>query len=103
MKRTALLGTVLRDGDIISLEVKASKREACIKRCGEGVESGWRRAEHSCWTKVGEMEFHVGLRVRGAVVDDVDATAVDVAIIIKMARNFKTIVLEGKAADEGET
>ena len=50
-----------------------------------------------------ETKFHVGLRVRGAVVDDVDATAVDVAIIIKMAENFKTIVLEGKAADEGET
>jgi hypothetical protein len=41
--------------------------------------------------------------VRGAVVDDVNATAVDVAIIIKIAINFKTIVLEGKAADEGET
>jgi hypothetical protein len=32
-----------------------------------------------------------------------DATAVDVAIIIKMAVTFKRMVLEGKAADEGET
>jgi hypothetical protein len=35
-------------------------------------------------------------------VDGVNATAVDVANIIKMAKIFKTIVLEGKAADEGE-
>jgi hypothetical protein len=35
--------------------------------------------------------------VRGAVVCDVN-----VVIIIKMAENFKTNVLEGKAADEGE-
>jgi hypothetical protein len=90
------LGTVLRDGDIISLEVKASRREACIKRCGEGVESGRERAEHSCWAKVGETEFHVGLRVRGAVVDGVNATAVDVANIIKMAEDFKTVILEGR-------
>jgi hypothetical protein len=40
--------------------------------------------------------------VREAVAYDVNATAVDVVIIIKMAENFKTIVLEGKAADEGE-
>lgn len=63
---------------------------------------GWERAEHNCWTKVGETEFHVGLRVRGAVVDDVNATAVDVAIIIKMVETFKTIVLEGKVAGGGE-
>jgi hypothetical protein len=43
------------------------------------------------------------VRVRGAVVNDVNATAVDMAIIIKMAISFKTIVLEGKASDEGET
>ena len=43
------------------------------------------------------------MRVRGGVVDDGDATAVDVAIIIKMAVIFKVIVLEGKAADEGKT
>ena len=37
-----------------------------------------------------ESEFHVGLRVRKAVVDGVNATtAVDVAIIIKMAGNLK--------------
>ena len=40
--------------------------------------------------------------MRGAVVDDVNATAVDVAIIIKMAEKFKTIVLEGKVAGGGE-
>ena len=34
--------------------------------------------------------------------DDGDATAVDVAIIIKMAEKFKTIVLEGKVAGGGE-
>ena len=51
--------------------------------------------------KVGEEEFHVGLRVWG-VVDDVNATAVDVLIIIKMAEKIKTIVLEGKVAGGGE-
>ena len=34
--------------------------------------------------------------------DDVNATAVDVAIIIKMAEKFKTIVLEGKVVGWGE-
>ena len=34
--------------------------------------------------------------------DGVNATAVDVANIIKMAKFFKTIVLEGKVVDEGE-
>jgi hypothetical protein len=37
--------------------------------------------------KVEESEFHVGLGVRGAVVYDVDTTAVDVASIIKMMDN----------------
>ena len=34
--------------------------------------------------------------------DDVNATAVDVVIIIKMAEKIKTIVLEGKVADGGK-
>ena len=34
--------------------------------------------------------------------DEVNATAVDVAIIIKMAEKFKTIVLEGNVAGGGE-
>ena len=34
--------------------------------------------------------------------DDGDATAVDVAIIIKMAEKFKTIVLEGKVTGGGK-
>jgi hypothetical protein len=41
--------------------------------------------------------------VWGAVVGDVDANVVDVAIIVKMAVDFKTVVLEGKAADDGGT
>jgi hypothetical protein len=39
--------------------------------------------------------------VRGGVVDDGGATAVDVAIMIKMAEKFKTIVLEGKVTGGG--
>jgi hypothetical protein len=35
-------------------------------------------------------------------VDDVYATAVDVAVIIKMAEKFKAIVLEGNGAGGGE-
>ena len=58
--------------------------------------------QHSCYTEVEESEFHVGLRVRRAVEDGVNATAVDVAIIIKMAENFKTNILEGNAANGGE-
>ena len=50
---------------------------------------------------VEETRFHVGLRVRGGVVDDGNTTAVDVAFIIKMAEKFKTIVLEGKGAGGG--
>jgi hypothetical protein len=52
--------------------------------------------QHSCYTEVEESEFHVGLRVRRAVVDGVNATAVDVANIIKMTEDFKTVVLEGR-------
>ena len=47
------------------------------------------------------MKFHVGLRVRGGVVDDGNATAVDMAMIVKMAEKFKTIVLEGKVTGGG--
>ena len=35
--------------------------------------------------------------------NDVNATAVDVASIIKMVINFKTIVLEGKVAGGGKS
>jgi hypothetical protein len=34
--------------------------------------------------------------VKRAVVDGVNATAVDVTHIIKMAEDFKTVVLEGR-------
>jgi hypothetical protein len=41
-KWTALvLGTVLRDKETILLEVKTSRRLACIKEGGEGVETCW--------------------------------------------------------------
>jgi hypothetical protein len=47
-------------------------------------------------TEGAESKFHVGLRVRRAAVGGVGATAIDVADIIKMAVNFKTVFLEEK-------
>ena len=40
--------------------------------------------------------------MRGAAADGVNASAVDVPGIIKMAEEFKTIVLEGKIVGGGE-
>jgi hypothetical protein len=40
--------------------------------------------------------------VRGAAADGVNATAIDVAGIIKMVEKFKAIVLEGNIAGGGE-
>ena len=54
------------------------------------------RSRVCCLTEGAESKFHVGLRVRRAAVGGVGATAVDVADIIKMAVNFKTVVLEEK-------
>ena len=69
----------------------------------ECVEAGW-RAEHDCWARVEGIEFYVGLRVRGGVVDDGDgATAVDVADNFKMAEYFKEDVLEGKVVGGGKS
>jgi hypothetical protein len=100
--KTALLGTVLRDEEIIPLEVETCRRIPCIDGNGEGVETGGKWAEHCCWTEVGEKKFHAGLRVRRAAVGGVNATTVDVANIIKMAKKIKTIVLEGKTANGEE-
>jgi hypothetical protein len=36
------LGTVLRDEEIIPLEVKTCRQIACIEGNGEGVETGWK-------------------------------------------------------------